>query len=385
MEFKDWFCLKGRESFTVDPKLNYEDSKFYFGRKEIEKRLKDQIRRSFVEPGVPKMVVYGSFGSGKTQTLYHLDYYLKAECQNVCVQNPETFHLDIEMRSKSDHSDWHLQLMETIGLETVSQWVGNLFEKVKDLGDYLKEIFKDLNMVQTIKNLRAGGALQFLAWRWLCGQKLTPTDLERLRVTRNIGDLGAGDMVNVLVGIGKLAAESSEKIIIFIDEAEQFRNVKTGDAVESLHDYLRKLSEPSNSSIGFVIGYYALTQDDMAELLIRQDIRTRIGDINYIEIPPLPSVNDVKIFVKELLMEFIDQKKAEKLIKEKALGISLETFPLSSDSFDLLCEYASQDPVKALPRNLIKAINECAISAWYDKKNIIDEEIVNEIAPLIFG
>ncbi|MEW6215141.1 MAG: hypothetical protein AB1478_08075 [Nitrospirota bacterium] len=385
MEFKEWFCLKERESFTIDPKVNPEDAKFYFGREEIKNRIKAQMRRSFVEPGVPKMIIYGSFGSGKTQTLFHLEYYLQNERPEACRQNPRTLHLDLEMRSKSDHADWHLQLMETLAKETVTKWVENLFNQVSNLDIELKAIFRDNNIAVAIKNLRMGGDTAFLAWRWLCGQRLGAGDLEHLRVTRNLGDLGAGDMVNTLVGLGRLAERNNEKIIFFMDEAEQFKNVKTGDATESLHDYLRKLSEPSNSSIGFIVGYYALTLDEMAELVVRQDIRTRIGEINYIEIPPLPSIRDVQIFLKELLAELVKQKEAEQKIQSKSLGVSLETYPFTAEAFDMLCEFASQDPTKALPRNLIKAVNECAISAWDERKTIIEPSIVNEIAPLIFG
>src|SRR5205823_351922 len=72
MNFRDWFCLKRRESFTIDPKINRDDASFYFGRDEKIKTIKAQLRRAFVEPGVPKMIIYGSFGSGKTQTLFHV-------------------------------------------------------------------------------------------------------------------------------------------------------------------------------------------------------------------------------------------------------------------------------------------------------------------------
>jgi hypothetical protein len=137
--------------------------------------------------------------------------------------------------------------------------------------------------------------------------------------------------------------------------------------------------------VGFIIASYALTLNDMAELLIRQDIRSRLGEHNYVEIPPLPAIEDIRTFIREMLAELIDGERAEAKIHQESLGIALETYPFNSDSFDLLCEYASQDPVKALPRNLINAINECAISAWDAGKPIIDEDIVNDVAPLIFG
>ncbi|HRD02026.1 MAG TPA: hypothetical protein PLP57_05200 [Candidatus Saccharicenans sp.] len=385
MDFKQWFCLNGRESFTIDPKVNPKDAKFYFGRAEIKNRIKAQLRRSFVEPGVPKMVIYGSFGSGKTQTLFHLEYSLQNERPEACHQIPKLLHLDLEMNSKSDHKNWHLQLLETLGKPIVSNWIDKLFSQTQNLDLELKNIFGNVNMAEAAKNLRVGGDMGLLAWRWFCGYELKPNELERLNVTRSLGDLGAGDMINALVGIGRLAERNGEKLIFLMDEAEQFKNVKTGDATESLHTYLRKLAEPSNSSVGYILASYALTLDDMAELIVRADVRTRIGENNFIEIPPLPSIHDVQVFLKELLLELINQNQAEEKIHNESLGVSLETYPFTAESFSILCEYASQDPIKALPRNLIKAVNECAISAWDERKPIIDPNIVNEIAPLIFG
>lgn len=385
MDFKTWFCLNSRRSFTIDPKVNPEDAKFYFGRHREIKGIKAQLRRSFVDPGIPKMIIYGSYGSGKTQTLYHIKHFLLEEKPEACKGDPLVLHLDLEMHSKSDCRDWHFQIMETLGKEIVSQWVESLFGKVQDLDKELKTIFQDNNLAETTKNLRVGGETGHLAWRWLCGQKLTAGELERLRVTRNLGEIGAGDMVNALVGIGRLAEHVGKRLIFLMDEAEHFTRVKTGDQSESVHTYLRKLSESWNSSLGFVLSAYALTIDDMAEIIVRADIRTRIGENNFIEIPPLPSVKDIKIFLKELLAELIDKKKAEEKIKNESLGVSIKTYPLTAEAFDMLCDYASQDPTKALPRNLIKAVNECAISAWDVRKPIIDPNIVNDIGPVIFG
>jgi len=385
MDFKEWFCLNGRESFTIDPKVNPDDARFYFGREEIKNRIKAQLRRSFVEPGVPKMVIYGSFGSGKTQTLYYLENYLKKERPESCRYEPITIHVDLEMHYKSTHRDWHLQLLEALGKDRTSLWVDKLFSKSADFDTELKKALADSNLASAARNLRAGGAIGFQAWRWFCGYKLSASELESLNVTRNLGDLGAGEMVNALVGLGKLGERSGEKPIFLMDEAEQMKTVKTGDETESLHNYLRKLSEPWNSTIGFIISGYALTLNDMSELMVRADVRTRIGENNFVEIPPLPSIRDVQIFLRELLAELVEQNKAEEKIQNESLGVSLETYPFTAEAFEMLCEFASQDPTKALPRNLIKAVNECAISAWDERKPIIEPNIVNEIAPLIFG
>jgi hypothetical protein len=383
MEFRDWFCLRDRETFTIDAKINPGDARFYFGREAIEKRIKSQMRRAFLDPGVPKMIIYGPYGSGKTQTLYHLEHYLQTDKPRACRLEPRTIHLDLEMYSKADHYSWHLQLMEHVGKDTVVGWVESLSKLGPDFETELHKVFEDPNLVAAGYKLTRKDT-SFAAWQWLSGQQLRASDLETLEVTRNLGQTGAGDLVSTLVSVGRLAEANGEALIFLMDEAEQFRNVRTADAIESLHDYLRKLSEPANAYVGFIIASYALSLDDMPELLIRPDIRGRIGELNVVEIPPLPTV-EVKVFTRELLAELVDTERAEAKIQEGNLGVSIETYPFTSDAFDMLCEYASQDPIKALPRNIIKTINECAISAWDEDKPIVNVDIVNEVAPLIFG
>lgn len=385
MNFREWFCLKDRDSFTIDPKINPGDARFYFGRSEIKEQLTAQIRRAFVDPGIPKVFIYGTYGSGKTQTLYHLEHYLHTQTLRSLQGKPRTVHVVVEMGSKSNHLDWHLQLMEALGKETVVSWVETLFSKVGDLDKSLNGLFGDHNLVQAVKNLRGGGDPPLLAWRWLSGQRIAAGELQRLQLTRNLGDIGAGDMVNVLVGLGRLAEKNGEKLIYLMDELEEFRDITNPDAVESVHSYLRRLAEPWNSSVGFIISQTAITPDDMAEIFTRRDVMTRIGANNYVDIPPLPTVQDVRLFLSEMLAELIDREAAEKRIQEQVLTTTLETYPMDADAFDMICEYATQDPTKSLPRNIIKTLNECAISAWDSEKPVVKADVVNEIAPLVFG
>jgi hypothetical protein len=385
MDFKEWFCLNGRDSFTIDAQINPDDAQFYFGRPTKLKELQAQLRKGFIDPGVPKIFIYGSYGSGKTQTLYHLDYYLQHDPPRSLRLKPTVVHAVLEMQSKSDHLDWHLQLMEALGKERVSRWLDGLFSKVPSMDAALASLFSDYNMTNAVKNLRGGGEMPMLAWRWLAGHRLSPTELQRLQLTRNAGDIGAADIVKVLVGLGHLAEKNDEKLIFFMDEVEQFRNITNPDCLEAVHNYLRQLSEPKNSSVGFIMSFYALTEDEMPQMVARGDIRNRIGAINYIEIPPLPSVEDVRAFISELLSNFIDRKAAEDKIEQQGLSVSLDTYPFDAEAFERLCDYASQDPVKALPRNIIKSINEAAISAWDVEKAVIHIDIVNEVASLVFG
>ena len=385
MDFKEWFCLNGRESFTIDPKVNPDDAKFYFGRHEEMKKVKGLLRRSFIDPRTPKMVIFGPYGCGKTQLLYHLEYLLKKEPPDTCKLDPHIIHLDIEMKSKSDHRHWHLQMMEALGKGMVTKWVENISRKTANVEEELGNIFKDPNVAEAIRKLLIGG-LEHTAWRWLCGQDLSAKDLEQLKVTRNLGYIGARDLAQCLVSIGLLAENNGEKLIFMIDEAERFIAVRSGDETEYLIDYLRELSDKSNSTVGFVIAGTAQAMDSLPALFLNGAIRRpgRIGDDHYINISHFP-VDGVKNFLTELLKELVDQKSAEERIRRNSLGVSLETYPFNSESFDRLCQWAIGDPIKALPSHLIHCLNECAISAWDEKKAIIEPNIVDDLAPHIFG
>jgi hypothetical protein len=385
MEFKQWFCLNGRESFTIDPKINHTDARFYFGRKQLDERMKAQLKRAFIDPQVPKLMVWGSYGCGKTQTLFYLSNWLENGRPSSCKNSPYNVHFDIEIQSKSTALIWHLNNMEALGMAAVQDWLKKLFSKSENFDLELKKLTCDPNIIQAFNHLRGGGDLGFTAWRWCSGQKLSTKELSEIKVTRNLGEMGVGDLVSVLQACGNLAAAVGYCLIFFIDEMEELLNVREGDAAESWHQYLRKLSDNANSSVGFVIGFKAETIDDAPKVLVRGDISSRISANNYIELESLAAPDNVKEFVKEMLAHLIDQSEAQKRIVDESLGSPTEIYPFTESAFELLCDYACQDAIKSTPRNIIRTINECAIDAWDKKKKIIDDDIINEIAPIIFG
>src|SRR5206468_8019464 len=111
-----------------------------FGREPLLKQIKKQLSRAFIQPQVPKMMFYGAYGSGKTQTLYHLAWDLKAHKPSSCKGEPHVVHLDIEVQSKSNADSWHLQMTEALEMRTVQAWLQQLFGSVPKFED---EIAKD--------------------------------------------------------------------------------------------------------------------------------------------------------------------------------------------------------------------------------------------------
>jgi hypothetical protein len=385
MDFKNWFCLKDRESFTIDPKINPADARFYFGRAQLDQRMKNQLKRAFIDPQVPKMMVWGPYGCGKTQTLYYLAYWMEHDKPVSCKGKPHTVHVEIEVRSKSTAAEWHLQNMEALGMAAVQGWLKELFSKSADFDSELVKLTSDPNLVQAFSHLRGGGDLGFAAWRWITGQSLTSKELQEIKVTRNLGSVGVGDLVASLQACGSLAAAVGHRLVFFIDEMEELQNVRTGDAAESWHQYIRKLADNANSSVGFVVGFKADTRDDAPEMLVRGDVSSRISPNNYIELETLAAPANVQQFVQEMLAHLVNQEEAEKRIHAGSLPSTKDTYPFTATAFALMCDYACQDVIKSTPRNIIRTINECAIAAWDGQQKVINDDIVNEIAPIIFG
>ena len=74
---KEYFLLKDRDSLAIDP---WRDREQFFGASELNARIRKRIESDFVQPrGIPKFFVHGSYGSGKTHTLAHIDYVLRTD------------------------------------------------------------------------------------------------------------------------------------------------------------------------------------------------------------------------------------------------------------------------------------------------------------------
>ncbi len=203
--FQDWFCLKNRATFTIDPKVNPDDAKLYFGREPLRERIRKQVSRAFIDPQVPKMMFYGAYGSGKTQTLYHMAWDMAANKPASCKGQPHVVHLDIEVQSKSSADTWHLQMTEALEMGTVQGWLQTLYNGSSNFDQEVAKLTPDANLQMGFKELRGGGDSAFTAWRWLTGQDLSTGELQDIKVTRTLGDVGVGDLVSATIALGHLA------------------------------------------------------------------------------------------------------------------------------------------------------------------------------------
>ncbi len=90
------------------------------------------------------------------------------------------------------------------------------------------------------------------------------------------------------------------------------------------------MSDNANSSVGFVIGFKADTRDDAPKVLVRQDVLSRVGAHNYIELDTLAAPANVKQFVEEMLSHLIDQNQANQRIQSESLPSTTKTYPFTA-------------------------------------------------------
>ena len=94
--------------------------------------MQKQISRAFIDPQVPKIMFYGAYGSGKTQS-FTFGPRAKNNAPPSCKGKPHPVYFDIEVQSKSMAEQWHLKMMEALGMVTVQSWLDVLFSKSKNL------------------------------------------------------------------------------------------------------------------------------------------------------------------------------------------------------------------------------------------------------------
>jgi hypothetical protein len=370
---KDFFCLKAREHFYIDPQ---QDANLYFGRHELESRLKEQIENSFLKVGVPKIFMTGPYGSGKTHTLFHLKHFLS---QATARPSVEVIYFDIgPMKAKTHYSQLHRSFLDRLSRDRVKQLVDRFVsENVgPNLETALKAFFPTADIANAMRSLSFGATQSLPAWKWLAGEKLSNEQHQVLNLTKNLTE--PGELIEVLFSVGKLIRQLEDrKIVYLVDEAEELDHVTNPDAAASFQWALRQLADNDNKNIGFVFAARAVGGEELPLILASEAIKSRIGENNIIDIPHFGGVQDIKGFVLDLLASLIDRQAAEKRMQEMALSTDIQSYPFTDSSLDCFCEYIRENPERALPRTIIECINDCAVGAFRAAEPLIDERRVD--------
>lgn len=374
---QDYFCLRDRPNFAINVKTSSEDAAHYFGSTRLDERLSSKIEMGFRTGFPAKVYLAGEYGAGKTHTLYHVKHHFEEQWQH----DAEGYSVlplvfELEASSESTYRVLHAEMLNAIGLErlkaTVTQF---LAAHAAELDARMRDVFGSDDLVHVMRSMAVGtGEGAFLAWRWLTGETLSPRDRSDLGVAENLN--GTYDLVNVIVRLGKLFEAQHQRLLFLIDEAESLHNVTKPDPQRSWHDGIRKLADQDNSTVSFVLAYFETPTSRMPGFIKEADIINRIGPESVIEVAPMEGVANVRQFVEQLSDYMVDKT----CVAARSGDVSA-AFPFDPQALELFAELCVEDLGAAVPRNIIRAVSECAIEAYRNEEPMISEDVVQRVVP----
>jgi len=371
-------CLN-RVNFQINPKQSFEDAKLYFG-SDQNRQIIREIETGYMAGYVPRIYLFGSYGTGKTHLLYHLKHHFDQS-----KQSPEiaAYVVQIEAESKTRYQSLHKRLLDAVGIDALEKaYIDYSLAPGGDREARFRELFEDPNLYRVMQLLPTGPANKNLAWRWLTGDKLSAGEQMQLGVTSLVTE--TGDLVDLLVRIGELFKRTGKNLLFLIDESEGLHSVSNGDAQRSWHDAFKRLADQNdNQSVGWILTFYTTLHDEAPTFMLEGDITTRLGKGGQRLLEPLQPVQ-VKEFLVDLLKAFIDKGCAEEAIRAGNPKGSLSHYPFTDSGLETFVEHSGAAPENAIPRTILRALTSCALEALRRDTRVLDAPLVNEVVPAEF-
>lgn len=369
-----------RASFQLNPKVSAEDRKLFFGSDFNIERIRD-IENSYLAGEVPRFYMYGTYGTGKTHLLYHLKDHFERNSDPVQVL---PLIVQVEALGSTRFHSLHRRMLDAVSMDRLAHALGRFQASIADYAEMqlkFATLFPNENQRNAMAMLRSTQANRTLAWKWLAGERLSASEQQVLAVTTS--QLETGELVELLVAIGELFILGGERLLFLIDEAESLHNVTNGDAQTSWHDAFRRLAGEDNHSVGWILAFYETPTQTPPGFMTQGDILDRLGDRGVMRLEALPQLV-LRKFLSDLLTDFVITERAVAAIKKHGLDTEVGVYPFTRDGFEAFLDEAKNDPDRAIPRTIIRAVTSCAIEALRKGQDGIGPETVREKAPAEF-
>lgn len=367
-----------RPNFQINPKQSFDDASLYFGKARNEEIIAG-IETGYMAGLMPRMYVFGNYGTGKTHLLYHLKHHFEREADTIKVV---PIVVQVEAESKTRYQALHKRFLEGIGLERLQKAYMDYRFSADEPERRFSEMF-GTNTYKVMQLLNAGPAMAPLAWRWLTAERLSAKEQQDLGVTAFPSD--TGELVDLLVTIGELFKKNNQHLLFLVDESEALKDVTNADSQASWHEAFRRLADTNdNQSIGWILTFYATDFAAAPDFMLTGDITTRLGKSGQIVLESLRPV-EVKGFLTDLLKAFVDRQKAAAVIAEDKLATTVELYPFTDDGLSAFVQHAGAAQENAIPRTILRAVTACALEALRKRKRVLDKELVDITVPNEFA
>lgn len=380
-EMQRVFLLK-HPNFIIDPETDWV---CYFGRNDAKDNLRSIIEKSFKAQIPPKIVLWGSWGIGKTQTLYHfIKTVFETHSSPIYVECPE-------FPRKTNFIDFYSVLMNRIRVDRLVPLVRKYASIRQSFANVQEPDFKHL--CQNVLTMASGEALS-TAWKWLTGQSLSNNEKLMLGVSED--QLSTTMAINILGDIGEFFLTAEGKPLVFcVDEAHRLGNVEEeSDHERTFVQALRKISTRTYP-VGFIFAVGAGDESKFPHMFVLGEVKDRIGDY-YIELTPLDdtSLTEMVTGIIRYVRDGWDVSSNSfgspgkevgeriKALQAKGLNASADTFPFTQDAIEQILAYFQADDMaeRRTPREICDLLNDCSTEEDAIKQGYVDGNVVAKLA-----
>jgi Cdc6-like AAA superfamily ATPase len=374
-----WFGLKEvHNDFSIETEA---DAALFFARHELDEQLQAILRRSFRTGNPPKMVLYGDWGVGKTHTMRHMEYV---------IEHTEAFKAIVvfvelpDITSRSTFQVAHSALLDAVGFERAKQWVLQFQSRhPTNARDLIREFTQSGDIATAFANMLAFGEGSRIGWDWLRGLPLTAADARLAGLPPSLSQSNL--LVRVLQMLGRFSEEVEAKLLVFmLDEATKLQYVTNQDAVNHWVNSFKLLADQQTKEMGFIVTGSWVDQDDMALPLLDQQVVTRFGMPNYIQLQRLDDAS-TRVFIRALLEEWINPTKRQQLIDKfgadeaDSEAIGGQTFPFTEPGLDIAVQYACRHGGNTTPRDIQVTLDELLNRAIDDGRHIVASSYIGKL------
>ena len=389
-----WFFM--RAGFDTFQMLPDQHRQFLFGGRERDKRdllLKD-IEDAVYSMDGHKAVVFGDYGRGKTHMCFNLVYEIARRDDDIL----PVYIKCSQYGSKEPFYSFFRELVSALtstGLHKIAEEYGHRvrdgearpIEEIVQSEDIALVLSKGLALLDSdvIKN----------CMRWLSGEP----KVDMMGVSKSLRPqlTDSREFGAVMRGLSHMIRTVHGKVPVYlVDEAERFREVSNPDTLAAWTAAMRELTELTKVGLVFFVG--AVTRNDLPAILLYDEIRRRIGVVNYVEFQN-PSRDQVREFLLELFATSIrkgevpiDHRNAvlesalESTVPDELSALTasepnaLSTYPFTPSAFDEFVEQVSTGDAANKPSEILKRVQKIAQRAMRADTRVIDGKLVDALA-----
>jgi Cdc6-like AAA superfamily ATPase len=374
----EWYGLKdGRTDFTVE---NATDARLLFARSTLDEQLQRILKKSFRTGNPPKMVLYGDWGYGKTHTLRHIEYVIashpdyKGQC--VFVELPD-------ITAKSTFQVAHATLLDALGLERAKMWMVQFQTRHQSKAqELIQKVTQSEDIARAFLTLIGYGASARICWDWLRGVELNSSDAKSVGLSQVLNQ--SNQLVAVLRMLGRLSIEIDDRVLILmIDEAAKLNDVGSGDAQAHWRNAFKILADRLTKELGFIISISVKDVEDMPNMLLDEQIRTRFGSDHYIQLNSF-GPEEAQDFTSLLVQNWVDPSRRQSLQKKfnkEADGEEIldTSFPFTVVGMQTFVEYATRNGGITNPRDIQSSLDTILNRAIDDGRHVLSSKYMSSI------